>query len=375
DIHRKAIPDSSSNSTAMAEGDLTGTVANHYNQLQETGLEVRKQSRIFFLRNFNNWVKSVLIGETLQQIREGKNRDEPLTVLDLCSGKGGDLLKWKKGNIDHLVCVDIAATSVEQCESRYKDMRQRGGRGRDREKQYSAEFFVADCTKVRLKDKYKDPNMQFDLVSCQFSFHYSFESFPQALTMLRNAAECLKPGGYFIGTTPNAHELVRRLRDSEDNSFGNEVYRVTFEDCDKQNLPLFGAKYNFHLEGVVDCPEFLVYFPLLEKLAKDCGLRLVRKTRFDNFFQEFSGHKEYRTLLSKMQALEPYPANEGQELVGKVDVDYQHAAECYKSQCSNTEQQGRRPPKIGTLSQAEWDASTIYLVFVFQKETEASAAT
>nr|KAG5707483.1 hypothetical protein BaRGS_011987 [Batillaria attramentaria] len=144
----------------MAEGDLTGTVANHYNQLQETGLEVRKQSRIFFLRNFNNWVKSVLIGETLQQIREGKNRDEPLTVLDLCSGKGGDLLKWKKGNIDHL---------------------------------------------VRLKDKYKDPNMQFDL---------------------------------------------------------------------------------------------------------------------------------------------PYPANEGQELVGKVDVDYQHAAECYKSQCSNTEQQGRRPPKI-----------------------------
>jgi hypothetical protein len=23
-------------------------------------------------------------------------------------------------------------------------------------------------------------------------------------------------------------------------------------------IPLFGAKYQFHLEGVVDCPEFLV---------------------------------------------------------------------------------------------------------------------
>jgi hypothetical protein len=23
-------------------------------------------------------------------------------------------------------------------------------------------------------------------------------------------------------------------------------------------VPLFGAKYKFHLEGVVDCPEFLV---------------------------------------------------------------------------------------------------------------------
>lgn len=37
-------------------------------------------------------------------------------------------------------------------------------------------------------------------------------------------------------------------------------------DIDKQ-FPIFGAKYNFHLEGVVDCPEFLVYFPALEKLV------------------------------------------------------------------------------------------------------------
>ena len=57
----------------------------------------------------------------------------------------------------------------------------------------------------------------------------------------------------------------KRLRNSEGMSFGNEVYQVTFELEDKKNIPLFGAKYNFHLEGVVDCPEFLVYFPLMEK--------------------------------------------------------------------------------------------------------------
>ena len=57
----------------------------------------------------------------------------------------------------------------------------------------------------------------------------------------------------------------RRVQECPDNSFGNDVYRVTFEEADLSNMPLFGAKYNFHLEGVVDCPEFLVYFPLLEK--------------------------------------------------------------------------------------------------------------
>jgi hypothetical protein len=45
----------------QSEG-LASTVADHYNRLQETGLAARTQSRIFFMRNFNNWVKSMAIG-------------------------------------------------------------------------------------------------------------------------------------------------------------------------------------------------------------------------------------------------------------------------------------------------------------------------
>ena len=47
------------------------------------------------------------------------------------------------------VLSDIAATSVEQCETRYRDMRQRGrGRGNYNDRMFDAEFIVADCTKV-----------------------------------------------------------------------------------------------------------------------------------------------------------------------------------------------------------------------------------
>ncbi len=40
-------------------------------------------------------------------------------------GKGGDLLKWMKAGVDHVVCADIAETSVEQARARYNDMRNR----------------------------------------------------------------------------------------------------------------------------------------------------------------------------------------------------------------------------------------------------------
>ncbi|XP_060081856.1 mRNA cap guanine-N7 methyltransferase-like [Ylistrum balloti] len=351
--------------------DLTSTVAKHYNELQESGLEKRKESRIFHLRNFNNWIKSVLIGETIQAVHGQSNERSDLSVLDLCCGKGGDLLKWKKGQISKIVCADIAATSVEQCQSRYQEMVDRGRNDRGPNRIFSAEFITADCTKERLRDTYKDSNTTFDITSCQFSFHYCFESYPQAKLMLQNACECLKLGGYFIGTTPDSYEIVRRFRDSPDRCAGNDVYSVSFCSEDVDNIPLFGAKYNFHLEGVVDCPEFLVYFPVLEKMAEELGMKLVYRKPFDEYFAEKSEIGEHRGLLGRMSALECYPPPEGTALVGTNSNDYKDTEICLnklKEEDTRPEDlKHHRPVRVGTLSQAEWDASTIYLVFAFQK--------
>ncbi|MBN3308446.1 MCES methyltransferase, partial [Amia calva] len=271
-------------------------VAVHYNTLQEVGLAARSQSRIFYLRNFNNWLKSVLIGEMLNKVRQSQRE---VCVLDLGCGKGGDLLKWKKGRISKIVCADIASVSVEQCKQRYSDIRKRG---RPNDRIFSAEFVTADCTKEVLAEKLKDPKMTFDICSCQFVYHYSFETREQADMMLRNACERLRPGGYFIGTTPNAYELIKRLEASETNCFGNDIYKVTFQK--KGDYPLFGCQYDFNLEGVVNIPEFLVYFPLFEEMAKKYNMRLVFKKTFYEFFQEKIQDEEHKMLMKRMQALE-----------------------------------------------------------------------
>ena len=84
--------------------------------------------------------------------------------------------------------------------------------------------------KQRARDFYKNPDQEFDLVSCQFAFHYCFESLPQADCMLRNASENLRKGGFFIGTTPDAHDIMARLEAGQTgNSFGNSVFSVSFK--------------------------------------------------------------------------------------------------------------------------------------------------
>lgn len=69
-------------------------------------------------------------------------------MLDLCCGKGGDLLKWQKGRIRKLVCADIAKVSVDQCKERYSEMKKTAEERRYRDPLFDPQFIVADCSKV-----------------------------------------------------------------------------------------------------------------------------------------------------------------------------------------------------------------------------------
>lgn len=116
---------------SLASQGYAKVVASHYNQLEEKGLQERSKSRIVYMRNFHNWIKSMLINEYLTKIKDSKKYNAPISVLDMACGKGGDLLKWRKGNISHLICSDIALVSLEQCKNRYSDMKERSARDRN----------------------------------------------------------------------------------------------------------------------------------------------------------------------------------------------------------------------------------------------------
>lgn len=382
-----AAPAPAATGGGVSNSGNSNVVASHYNTLEEKGLAERSKSRIFHMRNFNNWIKSMLINEFITRIRDASKLGAPLRVLDMCCGKGGDLYKWEKAHITHLICTDIAAISVEQCESRYRTLieRHNNSNAAGAGKFFSAEFFACDSTRVRLRNQYKDPSIELNLVSCQFAFHYCFESLQQAECMVKNAAECLRTGGYFIGTIPDAYEIVRRQRVGGGTAFGNDLYEVSFM-CDAEEPPLFGGKYNFRLQGVVDCPEFLVHFPLLVKIARKFGLQLVMKESFGGYFRRMIESCKWigelmhiicsittllliqcclfaaKGLMEKMQGLQTYPTHEHQQhnQSPELRAQFAHAAEYLA-----TKDGPERHKKCATLSKAEWEATCKCIQYIY----------
>jgi len=138
-----------------APGGLVPVVARHYNEIEEKGLEAREDSKTVILRKYNNWAKSMNFNDAMENLKRAGYTFNSLIGLDLCCGKGGDLRKWEKSRMmKHVVFVDIAEVSLENCKERYEEIsrrheeqrQRRGGRG---PAFFSAEFIVLDCTKVK----------------------------------------------------------------------------------------------------------------------------------------------------------------------------------------------------------------------------------
>lgn len=195
-------------------------------------------------------------------------------------------------------------------------------------------FLVGDCFSVRLAEFYP-AETEFDIVSCQFAMHYAFETETRVRQMLLNVTERLRPGGFFIGTTPDANVLVRKLRAIDGLTIGNGVFKIDFDSrFSSKVFPItggsYGIRYNFSLDSnVEDCPEYLVHFPSFQELAKEYQLELILYCNFHEFYNEFTSgeYKDFRDLFQRMGVLD----------------------------------------EQGTISPDEWDAIYLYVAFAFKK--------
>lgn len=296
--------------------DINNIVRSHYNQrtFQSKIQGSRTKSPIYKLRNFNNAIKYILLGNYFHP-----QKDKPSVILDLCCGKGGDLNKCEFVSVDQYVGIDISDASVKEAFSRYMQNKARfipqneeAKRNRDsRRYNFEACFATGDCFSSNIPD-ILEPNFPgiidnlfpVDCVSMQFAMHYAFETEAKVRTMLTNVTKSLRPGGTFIGTIPSSDfirdKIVKREFVSE-RKFGNDLYSVTFQNDPPDDgvfRPPFGHKYTYYLKDAIDeVPEYVVPFEYFRLMCEDYGLILKYKKSFiDIFNQEIP---KYFTKLNK----------------------------------------------------------------------------
>lgn len=310
-------------------------VVGHYNARPEVGVKQRLDSPIIGLKAFNNWVKSVLITRfahpALAANRTKGPRGNSGKVLDMGCGKGGDLTKWAKARIREYIGVDIAEVSVQHARHRWETLRSRP---------FDASFAALDCYEEPLSRAFPPEQLTtpFDVISMQFCMHYAFETSQKARRMLDNVSRWLRPGGIFLGTIPNADQLLEQLDslppNTEDLSFGNDVYKIRFED--RHSRPLFGHRYHFYLKDAVDdVPEYIVQWDNFVQMALEYGLSVVYKEEFHSVFEEHQDDPEFGPLMVRMKVVD-----------------------------SNGE---------SAMDENQWEAANIYIAFALKKMGQTQA--
>jgi mRNA (guanine-N7-)-methyltransferase len=230
------------------------------------------------VHRFNNFVKAALISTFFKP--HG-------WVLDMPCGRGGDLKKFRESKASFYVGIDIVPEQIEEAQRRFKATKC----------MFGAIFEVADFTKpLSLESRY-------DLVSCQFAYHYAWNCKESAQQVLRTAMERLTAGGSFVMTFPDWDTIVQRLfneKTVEKTEKGDFIYRIgnrwhylEFTSPHEfgefmQNLQTepFGQQYIYYQQGAIErVPEYMIEPNAFESLCREEGLRIV----YDKNFLEFEG--------------------------------------------------------------------------------------
>ena len=196
----------------------TGAIEEDYYEKERQALgEIVKP-----MNNYHNMIKRLLIERTSAKRRPQESRDLAINLLDIACGQGGDLNKWDDCRIAYVLGLDYVDSNIAAAQARYDKQPY----------QTQIDWIWADSTRPinglieatqnAGRDLKNQQELQtilkkvgvnsFDVVSCQFAFHYFTKDQITLENVLKNVTQNLKEDGYFIGTTLDGATVYKALQ-------------------------------------------------------------------------------------------------------------------------------------------------------------------
>lgn len=262
------------------------------------------------LRHFHN------IGVKKRLIESVSHRGN--TLIDFSVGKAGDLSKWTNAHLGFVFGIDISRDNIENkhdgaCARYIKARRDSKGvpyalfvngnsslnirsglsmfteKGKEITESVFGEIPKNDTLGPAVVRQYGKANKGFDIGSCQFAMHYFFENRDTLQGFVRNVAECVKEGGYFIGTCYDGRKIFDHLKNKKKGESSylvqdgdtkiweiiKEYDRDTFEP-DETSL---GYAINVYQETINKYfREYLVNFDYFVRVMENYGFKPLTQT-------------------------------------------------------------------------------------------------
>jgi hypothetical protein len=255
------------------------------------------------IKDYHNSIKYYLFQQIIGNMRRGK-KDRVISLLDPACGQLGDLGKWTSSRINHVVGLNL-----------YENDFSKVGGARDRIKFKDSTQYLHDIVLIWADSRLPiltgkaglDPANQillrntikrsesFDLISCQFAFHYFTESQVVLNQFLLNVSQNLHIGGYFFGTTWDGNQIFQALKETPldgqiEGKLGDQVIWRIVKKYNDQTLELVGQKIgvaNISINQVkFEIDEYLVNFDHVVATAVKYGLKITKVgslTGFESF--------------------------------------------------------------------------------------------
>ena len=231
------------------------------------------------LRKFHNWIK-------LQLILDAKKNTPGEKLLDVAVGRGGDIFKWSKAKFKYVTGFDSDSKSIyekndfEGAIKRYSSVKSET----NTPKCFFWNISAVDPFVLNILNG-KDRNSIYDVVSCQFSFHYFVNDIDIVLNMI---SKKLKPNGLFIGTATDGDLIKNNLIAGNINKSAININKVS-ENVYDFELKSERTSRETYFEYRGPSREYLLYKNYLIEKCKQFDMYLIKILNFHEWYDIYRG--------------------------------------------------------------------------------------
>lgn len=245
------------------------------------------------LRDYHNHVKYELYKELIT--------DSQNDLLDIGVGRGGDMHKWHKCNIQNVYGIDISKGAVLDAISRFKGcehLRSRNYRFYYTRKKESFKNIYESKIKPMKQDRFK-------YISCMFAFHYFFESEISLNQFFSDINSFIDNDGMLIITVPDGDSIIKLLNNNQ--TFQNQCMRIDLASRDIRGI---GDEIDFYLTDTLYfgdklvSKEYLVFEKVLLKKCKQFNYKVIKNCMFHDYSPPFlDDHEKIASSVNKIYVL------------------------------------------------------------------------